>query len=328
MLSNVATADKNIYQSAQVHLLDCSTFKQEGTNGKEIRLHLDYNLSLGAMGEVKLTDKYTAESVQSFTIKSGHIYLADAGYGTGNNLDQIVSRGAQALFRASPNCIRLSSDKFGGAKINMAEKLDTKKNILDFPCYIHTSAGNYIPVRLIASRLPEDKVMLAKERKKRIASRKQQKLKKETLVYAEWVILITSLDTSFTAEFLLEMYRSRWQIELLFKRIKQFFKVTKLRKATLEHSKALVMVWLIIFAMAERRTIAAEIHMISKELDTSFYSHWLVIDFFLRQFHATINALWAYCFDVETHIFSVLLRLQNHKSKRRSQYSSFHFAAY
>jgi len=34
---------------------------------------------------------------------------------------------------------------------------------------------------------------------------------------------MTSLDERYNAKDILELYRARWQIELLFKRIKQFF---------------------------------------------------------------------------------------------------------
>ena len=43
----------------------------------------------------------------------------------------------------------------------------------------------------------------------------------------------------YTAKQVLVIYRSRWQIELLFKRIKQHFKVTKIRPSSEKYAKSL-----------------------------------------------------------------------------------------
>ena len=325
VLLALSLKDRGVYQGEIVHLLDGSIFKQVGKNGKELRLHMDYNLTSGAMEEIKITDIHTAESVQVLAIKAGHIYVGDAGFGKGKNLAYTVSCKANALFRMSPNHVSLATDSKGKNKINMLDKLNTKTKVVDFNCFIHSSDGKYIPVRIIASRLPEDKALLAKERKRRKASKKQSKLKEETLVYAEWVILMTSLNSSYSAERLLEMYRTRWQIELLFKRIKQFFKVTRLRKATLEHSMALVLIWLIVWAMTERQAIAAEIYLLEKGADMELYSPWAVNDFFFRRFQTVINSLWVFSFDFNLHFLTVYRHLRNHKGRRLNQYALFRF---
>ena len=40
------------------------------------------SLNQDCMYEVKVTDKYTAESIMHFSAKKGDIVMADAGYGT------------------------------------------------------------------------------------------------------------------------------------------------------------------------------------------------------------------------------------------------------
>jgi len=325
LMITFAKMDNTVYRKLTVHLVDASTFKQEGPNGLELRLHMNYNLTTGTMEEVKITDKHTAESFANFKIKPSHLYIGDAGYGKGKQLEHLVSRKAHALFRITPHMVRLAEDNKGKKVIKMAEKLNTKKKFVELNCFVRTEKGRYLPVRIIASRLPEDKALLAKERKRRKASKNQQKLGEETLIYAEWVILMTTLDESYSAQYLLELYRARWQVELLFKRIKQFFKVQKLRKATLEHSEALVLLWLIIWAMAERQAIAAEIYLLNKHADMTLYSPWTMCDFFFRRFQATFNSLWAFCFDFKVHICDVYRLLCNNKQDRLNQYAYFRF---
>ena len=328
VLLNLTTVDRTHYKGEFVHLLDGSIFTQAGHGGQKLRLHMDYNLSVGAVEELKITDIHTAESVHAFNMKSGHIYLADAGFGRGKNLAHVLSCKAHALFRMTPNNVSLAKDASGKVKINMVEKLDIKGDVLDFTCYAHSVNGKYVPVRIVAGRLPEDKALLAKERKKRRTSKSQQKLKKETLVYAEWVILMTTLDYNYSTDFLLRMYRARWQIELLFKRIKQFFRVTKLRKATIEHSKALVLIWLIIWAMSERQAIAAEIYLLNKQADMERYSPWTMLNFFIRRYEAIMNSIFAFSFNFQHHFLYIFRRLRNHRAGRPNHYSYFRFCCF
>ena len=311
----------------QVYLLDASTLKQVGAKGQELRVHMCYNLTKGAMEEVIVTDNHTAESAKTFKIQPGHLYIADAGYGKGKNLAQVISQKGNALFRFTPNLVSLSSDAEGKLKINMAEKLKTKKQLVKFTCYIHTEKGRYIPVQIIASRLPDDKALLARERKMRNSSKKQTKLKDETLVYAGWVLLMTNLDSSHSAESLLHLYRSRWQIELLFKRIKQFFKVRRLRKATLGHSKVLVLLLLLIWAFIERKTISAEIYLLNKEEELIRYSLWSMTELFFARFKVQIQAFWVFCFDEAQHLDDAFRFLRNHRRKPRriNQYAVYRF---
>ena len=133
------------------------------------------------MDEVSVTDHHTAESFAPFNITPGSIYIADAGFGKGKNLEYVVSRQADALFRVTPNLLALASDANGAEKIDMVKKLDTRKDVVDFTCYVHTIDGEYVPARLIASRLPEDKAAEAVKRKKRTAQKKQNTLEEETL---------------------------------------------------------------------------------------------------------------------------------------------------
>ena len=325
--TKLAAEEKSGFENRPIKLVDGSCVKQAGTNGEVIRIHMCYDLTLGCMDEVSVTDQHTAESFAPFNITPGSIYMADAGFGKGKNLEYVVSRQADALFRVTPNLLALASDANGAKKIDMVKKLDTREDVVDFTCYVHTIDGEYVPARLIASRLPEDKAAEAVERKKRTAKKKQNVIKEETLIYAKWVILMTSLGESYSAEDILKLYRARWQVELLFKRIKQFFKVTRLRAATVQHSKVLILLWLIIWSLTERQVVAAEIYLKAKQADMSRFSPWTMCGFFLHTFKAMLNLLWVFCIDIDVDLLDIYKRLRNHKASRRNQYFEFCFGA-
>jgi hypothetical protein len=314
--------------SMTVYLIDATTFKQVGKNGKELRVHMCYNLTKGCMEEIAVTDNHTAESVKSFTVKPGNLYMGDAGYGKGTNMELILEQGGYALFRITPNQVKLAKDDKGKVVINMEtllKKAKPKTKQLDFNCYIHTAHGRYVLVRIIASRLPADKALLAKERKIRESQKKQSQIKDATLVYCQWVILMTNVDQSHTAESLLKLYRSRWQIELLFKRIKQFLGIKRLRKASLEHSKLLVMIWILIWSAIEKQTLEVEVQLIEQGEDISLFSLWSVTALIFSRFEVMLNSLWAFAYNQTVQLTEVYRKLRNHKAKRRNQYAEFHF---
>ena len=79
-----------------------------------------------------------------------------------------------------------------------------------------------LPLRLIALVLPEDQAEALRRQKQRQARDKGRTLSPEALFLAGFVLLVTTLPAqSWGKEQLLELYRARWQIEVLFKRIKQ-----------------------------------------------------------------------------------------------------------
>ena len=246
-------------------------------------------------------------------------------YGTGSNLEYISTRNGYALFRITPNLVKLASDPKGKKVIDMAAKLKTKNKCVSINCYVHSQKGRYLPVRIMASRLPEDKVLLAKERKMRTAQKKQTQIKDVTLVYCQWVILMTNLDASHSAKSLFHLYRSRWQIELLFKRIKQSFGIKRLRKASLEHSKLLIMLWILIWSAVERETLEAEIQLIEQCEDLERYSPWVMTRLIFNRFVTILNALWAFSYDNALHLADIYRFMRNHKDSRRNQYVDYHF---
>jgi IS4 transposase len=209
----------------------------------------------------------------------------------------------------------------------MAQVLSKDKDIIDFNCYVHTEKKKYIPVRIVAGRIPADKTEAVLNRKKRDAQKRQYTPKAETFIFAQWVILMTSLDSNeYSAAELLEIYRCRWQVELLFKRIKQHFKINRLRKATLPHSKVLVLAWLIQWALVERESYVAEVYLINKNKSLQNYSPWALCDFFSHTLASEFYMILALSIELSGDLFEALRRLKSHTSTRFYQFDALYSA--
>ena len=78
-----------------------------------------------------------------------------------------------------------------------------------------------LALRLVAVRKPPHAIAQARRQARQAAQRKGSQISEETLVAAEWVILVTSLAAeASSADDVLALYRLRWRIELAFKRLK------------------------------------------------------------------------------------------------------------
>ena len=78
------------------------------------------------------------------------------------------------------------------------------------------------------------------------------------------MVVITSLGAGYCGEEILHLYRSRWQVELLFKRFKQNFSVTSLKAGNKNYAETEVLLWLIIWAISERQLFLAECSLAGK----------------------------------------------------------------
>ena len=125
-------------------------------------------------------------------------------------------------------CYSLNQDRMYEVKVtdkHTAESLthfSLKKDDLVMADAGYGTAHNYIYAQ-------EHQAEKARKRKKRTAVRKQKQITDDTLFCAGWVVVITSLGAGYCGEEILHLYRSRWQVELLFKRFKQNFSVTFLK---------------------------------------------------------------------------------------------------
>ena len=74
---------------------------------------------------------------------------------------------------------------------------------------------------------------------RRQASKKGQQLRPETLGYAKYVIVFTTFPAAeFGATEVLEWYRTRWQVELVFKRFKSLAELGHLPKHDEQSARA------------------------------------------------------------------------------------------
>jgi hypothetical protein len=108
--------------------------------------------------------------------------------------------------------------------------------------------------RLIACALPAEAAERARAKARKKACKQQREIKEETLFLAGWLLVFCSLPTSsWSDEQVLALYRARWQIELVIKRMKQVLKLAQLRGKTAETNEATILALLVCWALQQEQ---------------------------------------------------------------------------
>lgn len=204
----------------RLRVVDASTICQPGAEGTTWRLHVSYDLS-GGVDDFELTDDRGAERLTRFTWQPGDIGLGDRGYARPGDFAPVLDSGAHLVVRTGWNSLRLLTPK--GELFDLFATLAKLKGDAENHQVLvdtHDPARPFLPLRLIIGRLPPDKAEIARKKVMARAIKAGKKVDPRSLQAAGFVMLLTSLPDEYAAKAILELYRLRWQIELLFKRFK------------------------------------------------------------------------------------------------------------
>lgn len=227
----------------QVRLFDATNVKEPGKTGSLWRIHYSVQLPSLTCDFFKLTatkGKGTGESFFQYSIQKGDYIIADRGYSTAAGIHHVVSKKAYVIVRVNTQTLRifnLKAQQFPLLKNVMAIK--KAGTVRSWTVLIPGRSGAYVQGRICIIRKSNEAIKLAHKKLKRQAQKKGHSLKPETLEYAKYVIVFTNYPEDAFSDFeVLDWYRIRWQVELIFKRFKSIAQLGHLPKHSDDSSKA------------------------------------------------------------------------------------------
>lgn len=207
-----------------MRLVDATCLSAPGSRKTDWRLHVACRLGATVrIEQVVLSDGRGAESLERFACAPGEVMIGDRGYAKAEDLARLQAGGGEFIVRTGWNAVRLRTPE--GAPFDLFGALDglAEHGTTSLAPALALDRGGraLVPVRLVAFRL--DEAQAAENRRRaRANSRRQGKTPKaETLAAAGYMLLLTSLDSAAVSDQeILALYHLRWQIELVFKRLK------------------------------------------------------------------------------------------------------------
>ena len=234
-------------------LVDASTLGQPGGTGDDWRLHLAYDLLAGRMHQVGVTDRRGGEHLERYRWHAGEVIVADRGYGYRRSVATAVRQQADVVVRIHPATFPLETE--AGQPFNVLGWLRQRAGSAREWHGWCRWAGQRYPVRLVAAKLAPTATRRARRRARRKAQKAGRTITTPTLAVAGWLLLITTLAaaTWATAD-VLYVYRARWQVELVFKKMKQLLRLNQIRSTHRTSVEATVRALLIAWALHESTT--------------------------------------------------------------------------
>ncbi len=226
-----------------LRLVDGTLIKEPGPRGSQWRIH--YSLLWPALrcDCFKLTPvegEGNGESLRQFPLEAGDYTLSDRGYCHASGIHYAAKRNSYVTVRLNPDGIALQTP--AGDPFDLLKRLKPLQRtgqIAQWKALVPWEEEPAVAVRVCVIRKSKAAIALAQEQLRRKASKQGSHLQPETLVYAEYVMVLSTFpEVEFPAWLVLEYYRFRWQIELVFKRFKQIAQLGHLPKQDPESARA------------------------------------------------------------------------------------------
>lgn len=218
----------------RVRAVDGSVVHEPGRGGGLWRLHFSLQIPSLICDHLELTPtkgKGTGEVLNRYPAQPMDLFLADRAYCKPVGVRALSRQGAAVIVRLNTASLPLLTP--GGAPFPLLDRLrhvEDPATLQDWEVAVKAGRER-LAGRLCVLKKSEQASLREQRRIRKKAQRGGPEVKPETLEYASWVMVFTTVpQDQFTAQEVLEWYRVRWQIELVFKRLKSLARFGHLPK--------------------------------------------------------------------------------------------------
>lgn len=223
----------------RLRIVDATVINGPGQKAVQWRAHVSITPTTGSIRAVELTDDSGGEKLSRHHFGAGDVVLGDRGYATARGVRAARQQEAHVVVRFNPATLRTCAEKRRRIYLTQKEAEVPKVGAVEFKITIpvppdatrshktwdSAKAIAWIPARAIAARARSGDVT--------------------------WV-LTTLPSKQMPAIGILGLYRVRWQIELLFKRLKSLLHLDALPSREGPTAKSWMLARLIAAALAQR----------------------------------------------------------------------------
>ena len=274
-------------------LVDASCLHQPGGTGDDWRLHVAYDFGAGRMAQVHVTDRFGGERLDRYTWQAGDVIVADNGYGYRRSVAVAVQQQADVIIRIHPATFPLETE--AGTPFNVLRWLRHRGDpAREWQGWCRWEGRRYA-VRLVAAKLDPAAARRARRRRRRKAQQAGRTITAPTLAVAGWLLLITTLAAAtWSAADVLYVYRARWQVELVFKKMKQLLRLNQIRSKHPTSVEATVRALLVAWALHEgTTTLLRALLSATVTPDRAVVSSWLLSGLGLDTLRQQVQGTWS-----------------------------------
>lgn len=245
--------------SLRVRVVDATTICKPGSTGTDWRVHYVLRLPSLECDFFEVTPASGGESYKRVPVLPQDLILADRGYCHRDGAAHVLDCGGDLVVRLNARAFPLL-EPGSGAPLPPLQMLRTLQGHTPAEWSVAFEArGRRYDARLCAIRKSALAAQQAQACLLRSASKKQKQILPETLELAEYVAVLTTLPATTSCVAVLELYRTRWQVELAFKRLKTLLGAGHVPKYDPESARAWIYGKLLSVLLIERLSLEARL---------------------------------------------------------------------
>ncbi len=227
----------------EFRIVDGTMVKEPGKSGSLWRIHYSVRLPTLECDFFRVTGTKgpgSGESLKQFPIRPGDRVVADRGYARAPGIVHVATAGGEVLVRVNTQALAFETvDGNSFDLLAQVRALTSAGESRSWPVQVVAADGARVSGRVCAVRKSRAAIRRAQKKLRHDARRRGKKLMPRTLEFARFVIVFTTFpEEEFSAEAVLEWYRIRWQVELVFKRFKSLAQLGHLPKYNDDSARA------------------------------------------------------------------------------------------
>jgi Transposase DDE domain len=223
----------------KLRAVDATAVSEPGATGADWKVHYAVNVADLQCDFFELTDiEHGGETFRRVPIARGDVMMGDRVYATPPGVAHVIGGGGDVVVRLNRATLPLFDRS--GQRMPLLPLLRRLKGKTphEWAARVQNPNGDWIAGRLIALRQSVGAANWQIKRLQREAQHKHKTLSRDALEFAHYFMVWTTLKSDLGATLILELYRLRWQIELVFKRMKSILGLGHLPKADPLSAKA------------------------------------------------------------------------------------------
>ena len=181
----------------QVRAVDGTTVEGPGRSGSLWRIHYCVRLPSLACDFFKLTATEgagTGESLCQFPVQAGDSLLADRGCSTARGIGCVARKGGRVTVRVNTGALAFEAPQGGRFdRLGSVSRLGQPGESRAWEVRVAAPQGQLVTGRVCAIRKTEEAVRIAQEGIRKQARKKGRQVRPETLEFARYVIVFTTL---------------------------------------------------------------------------------------------------------------------------------------
>ncbi len=245
----------------RARLVDAGIVSKPGSTGIDWRVHYAVELDTLQCDYLEVTDVTGGETFRRYPVSPGDLLIGDRIYTTPPGVAHGVRHGGAVLARLTRTTLPLETE--AGRPLTRVPRLGRLRRgaVGEWPCRVALDRRRqaYATGRVCAVRTSRAAANRACAEMLREARKKGRHVHLDTLKLAEYVAVFTTVPPEhLSAAATLELYRGRWQIERIFKRLKSLLALGHLPKKDPQGAKAWLLGKLLVASLLEAFLRAGE----------------------------------------------------------------------